>query len=287
MTTTSRSRARRFLGRYAVATDHDQDRIRVWQLFSPALIHWLTEAAPPRFSFELQDGALCCFVPGFLAEEAELDALCAAAGRIHDRVLELAAAAPTTAAAGPTRSTMIEAELAAHPLARPPQSVWAAARAFGWWGLVNGRSWRLGAEAFFRAYARGQGFTRIDDATFRAGGHMTTPIPGEITQVAAGRLEPGDGPPAWLVLAKENAPGSGWATLVVDPPNRDRLYAFVGLAETEAAERDGFHVAADDRSLIVFKPDRGPRRRSRRELDPFLETARVVARASISAAGPA
>ena len=125
----------RFLGRYAVATDHDQDRIRVWQLFSPALIDWLTEAAPPRFSFELQDGALCCFVPGFLAEEAELDALCAAAGRIHDRVLELAAAAPTTAAAGPTRSTMIEAELAAHPFARPPQSVWAAARAFGWWGL--------------------------------------------------------------------------------------------------------------------------------------------------------
>ena len=75
--------------------------------------------------------------------------------------------------------------------------------------------------------------------------------------------------------------------LIVDPPNRDRLYAFVGMPETAAAEQDGFQIAADDRSLIVFKPDRGPRARSKRALDEFLRVAREVARASIAAAaGP-
>ena len=71
----------RFLERYAVSTDHDQDQIAVWQLFSPGIIQWLTEEAPERFSFELQDGALACFVPGYVADEDELDALCAAAAR--------------------------------------------------------------------------------------------------------------------------------------------------------------------------------------------------------------
>ena len=276
----------RFLERYCVVTDNDQDPLRSWQLFSPALIDWLTDKAPARFSFELQDGALCCFVPEYLTAEAELAELCAAADRVNDRVRELGAAAPSTAATARTRAAIIEAELAAHPFASPPASVWAAAREFGWWGLVTGRSWRLGAEAFFRAYAAGQGFTRIDDARFRAGAHLTTPMPGEITQIAAGRLDRGAGPPAWLVLTKDEAAGSGWMALVVDPPNRDRLYAFVGLPETAAAEQDGFQIAADDRSLIVFKPDRGARARSKRVLDEFLRTAREVARASIAAAGP-
>ena len=129
----------RFLERYRVVTDNDQEPLRTWQLFSAALIDWLTDKAPARFSFELQDGALCCFVPGYLTAEAEL------------------------------------AEL--HPFASLPASVWAAAREFGWWGLVTGRSWRLGAEAFFRAYAAGQGFTRIDDSRFRAGAHLTTRCP--------------------------------------------------------------------------------------------------------------
>jgi hypothetical protein len=275
----------RFLERYAVATDSDQDQLRAWQLFSPALIHWLTEDAPSRFSFELQEGALCCFVAGLLTDEGRVDELCAAAARVHRRVDELAESGGRTASARPTRAALVDAELAARPFGEAPASVARAARAFGLWGLVTGRGWRLGAEAFFRAYARDRGFARIDHATFRAGGHLSTPIPGEITQIGAGRLEGESGPPTWLVLTKDR-PGSGWMVLVVDPPNRDLLYSFVGLPETAAAEADGFEVAADDRSLIVFKPDGGPRRRSRAALDAFLEPARRVAHAAIEAAGP-
>ena len=53
-----------FLAEYRLAADHDQDQLRVWQLFSPRLIQWLTDDAPEGFSFELQDGALCCVVRG-------------------------------------------------------------------------------------------------------------------------------------------------------------------------------------------------------------------------------
>lgn len=64
-----------FLRRFALSTDHDQDQdqLAVWQLFDPSLIEWLTEQAPPRFSFELQDGALSCFVPDFTADPDRLD----------------------------------------------------------------------------------------------------------------------------------------------------------------------------------------------------------------------
>ncbi|MBA3865481.1 MAG: hypothetical protein H0X42_03895 [Solirubrobacterales bacterium] len=62
-----------FLERYEVSTDHDQDQLSVWQLFDPSLIQWLTAEAPAGFSFELQDGAPSCFVPGFTADEAASD----------------------------------------------------------------------------------------------------------------------------------------------------------------------------------------------------------------------
>jgi hypothetical protein len=78
--------------------------------------------------------------------------------------------------------------------------------------------------------------------------------------------------------------GSGWIALVVDLPNRDLLFAFVGLPETAAAEAEGVEVIADDRSLIVYRPDGGPRRRDRETLDAFLATARDVAHATIKAA---
>ena len=39
-----------FLRRYRLSTDHDQDQLRVWQLFSPGLIRWLTDSAPRDFS---------------------------------------------------------------------------------------------------------------------------------------------------------------------------------------------------------------------------------------------
>ena len=83
-----------FLRRYALRTDHDQDQVRAWQLFDPALIEWLTGEAPDDFSFELQNGALCGFVPGALAAADRLDALCEATARVHARVLEIGTAPP-------------------------------------------------------------------------------------------------------------------------------------------------------------------------------------------------
>ena len=273
----------RFLERYAVATDHDQDKLVAWQLFSPGLIHWLTEEAPPRFSFELQDGALCCFVPGSVSSEHELDELCAAAGRLHARVLELAAANPAVAATAPTRASMVDAELAAHPFDAPPSSVFAAARGFGLWGLITGRSWRLGAEAFFRLYAAANGFTRIDDAEFRAA-HIQTPFPGEVTQIASGRIAAAA---AWLILTKDPGGGFGWIVLVADAPNPMYLFAAHGLPEIAQAEEGDTEVITDDRSIIVFKPDRGPRSRTRQRLDSVLNTARTVVEAAVAAAAEA
>ena len=74
------------VGRYEISTDHDQDQVRAWQLFDPSVIRWLVDGAPDDFSFELQDGALCGFVPGALGEAGELDALCEATATVHTRV---------------------------------------------------------------------------------------------------------------------------------------------------------------------------------------------------------
>ena len=78
------------VGRYEISTDHDQDQVRAWQLFDPSVIRWLVDGAPDDFSFELQDGALCGFVPGALGEAGELDALCEATATVHTRVVEIA-----------------------------------------------------------------------------------------------------------------------------------------------------------------------------------------------------
>ena len=79
--------------RYRLQTDHDADQVRVWQLFDPDLVDWLTREAPPDFSFELQDGALCCFVPGVVSDLGGLEKLTAAARRVYERVGEIAAGA--------------------------------------------------------------------------------------------------------------------------------------------------------------------------------------------------
>ena len=94
-----------FLARYAVSTDADQDQLAVWQLFSPGLIDWLTSEAPAGFSFELQDGALACFVPGYVTEPAALDALCTGAARVFAQVEQIDGdgrpRTPTAVARGP------------------------------------------------------------------------------------------------------------------------------------------------------------------------------------------
>jgi len=78
-----------FLKRYALFTDSDQEQNAVWRIFAPTLIDWLTHQAPEDFSFELQDGALCCFVPGTLEEATEIDALCEASARVLREVTRI------------------------------------------------------------------------------------------------------------------------------------------------------------------------------------------------------
>ena len=124
----------KFLARYEVSTDHDQGQLKVWQIFSPGLIAWLTEEAPAGFSFELQDGALCCFVPGLTADPAELDALCAGAARVHSRIAEIEGSGAATSGDG-TRADLVDRQLAEHPLNEVVES--AAGTAAEWTAPVR------------------------------------------------------------------------------------------------------------------------------------------------------
>ena len=178
-----------FLERYALSTDHDQDQIAVWQLFGPKLIDWLTDQAPGDFSFELQDGALCCFVPGFVDDPEQLDGLCHAAGRVFRGMAEIERERTERSGPGgvPSRDAALEQELAAHPFRSPPKSTKAAAKEFRRGPLLGDRSWKLGSEAFFRAHALARGFQPIALSAFRAG-HIQTALPGLLAHVAQGPL---------------------------------------------------------------------------------------------------
>jgi hypothetical protein len=271
----------RFLRRYRLATDHDQDQLRVWQLFSPALADWLADEAPPDFSFELQDGALCCFVPGEVTDPDRLDQLCLAAAHVLERVNELAAAAPTTAQTMPgSRDSIIDAELARHPFDSPPKSVLAASRAFGVSPFGGGRAGRLGAEAFFREYSAARGFRRLDESAFRAS-HYGVTLVGEITQVSVGRLE-GIDYDAFLIWTTDED-GTGWSSVVLDVGEEVNTFAFAGLPETEAAEAKDINVTGNPESVIVFKADGSTRRRTAKRLDAFLAEATTLLDATVAA----
>jgi hypothetical protein len=270
-----------FLARYRLATDHDQDQLRVWQLFSPAMIDWLTAEAPAGFSFELQEGALCCFVPRVIGDGPGLDRLCDAAGRVRARVVELAQGAPSTAPARRTRREMIDAELAARPFAKPPRSVFAAARRFGWWGLVTGHSWRLGLEAFFRAYAATIGFERIEEGAFRAS-HFGTPVPGEITQVASGRLAGIDHDAYLLFTQLEEIKSGGFSVIVCDREPDSNTFAFATLPPEQKAEARELEITGTNDTNIVWRADT-VRRRNADALDDFVEDARRLLIATIAA----
>jgi hypothetical protein len=262
----------RFLERYAVSTDADQDQVSVWQLFSPGLIDWLTTAAPAGFSFELQDGALCCFVPGYVAEAAALDALCAGAARVFARVAQIESGGASGTPRDGTREDTLDRELAAHPFTTPPKNVKAAAKEFRSGLTLGDRAWALGGEAFFRSHTAALGFDPVATSAYRAA-HLTTFLPG-ILQSAAGATLPG-GEEAFLVLTNsEDYDDMGWSNLVVtlDSPLR-------GLALTartprgDAAERGSMMVGTDGRSLILSSLDGGPRDRSGAELQAFFAAA--------------
>lgn len=267
-----RLESNRFLERYAVSTDHDQDQIAVWQLFSPSLIQWLTEEAPERFSFELQDGALACFVPGYTADADELDALCAAATRVFTRVAAIDGPGHDGAAPGDgTRRSRVERELADHPFAGPPPSVKAAAKEFRHGLRLGDQAWALGAEAFFRAQAALAGFEPIAGDVYRAA-HLDTFLPGVFTRAAQGRLAGGE--EAFLVLTdSEDYDDMGWTNLVVPTSPLAALALAQSVPRGDTATRGTMQVGADGRSLILSTLDGGRRERTAEEFAAFLAAA--------------
>jgi hypothetical protein len=77
-----------FNRRYLLAVLAGQDPGLVRELFSPALIAWLTREPPAGFSFELNQGNLTVALPGHLGDAAELDRLLALAGAVRSRIVE-------------------------------------------------------------------------------------------------------------------------------------------------------------------------------------------------------
>lgn len=266
----------KFLERYAVSTDHDQDQLAVWQLFSPSLISWLTEEAPEHFSFELQDGALACFIPGYTADEAELDALCAAAARVFARVTAIDGPGHGATSAEGTRQGTVERELAEHPFAKPPESVKAAAKSFRHGLLLGDQAWALGAEAFFRAQAALVGFEPIDLGAYRAG-HMDTFLPGILARAAQGRTQAGES--ALLVLTdSEDYDDMGWTNLVVEVESPFQALALAqSVPRGDTSEKGVMQVGADGRSLILTTLDGGRRSRTAEELSRFYAAATELA----------
>jgi hypothetical protein len=277
-----------FLQRYVVTVDHDQDQVRAWQLFDPALIDWLTNEAPAEFSFELQDGALCCFVPGMATEAGALDAICLATARIRDRAAELGgepgAAARWIGRDEPTRAEIVERELAEHPFDQPPKSVKAAARKFGGL-LIDDEAWELGAEAFFRAHAGALGLERIEPGGFRAA-HMTATVPGQVTQAAHGPI-PGAGVDGYLLFTTDTDPAwqnVGWLVLVTELEPMDNGFAFSVLPAFTAAEKEhDLTTSADAQHLLMWQPG-SPHDRSAKQLHDFLDLAGPLLGQAVAAA---
>jgi hypothetical protein len=265
-----------FLERYAVSTDHDQDQLAVWQLFSPGIIQWLTEEAPERFSFELQDGALACFEPGYVADEDELDALCAAAGRVFARVAAIDGHGRAAVPGEDSGRGQVERELAEHPFAAPPQSVKAAAKSFRQGLRLGDRAWALGAEAFFREQAAVVGFEPIGTAAYRAV-NLGTFLPGVLARAARGQVESGE--KAFLVLTDSgDYDDMGWTNLIVEAASPLRALALAGsVPRGDTSERGTMQVGADGRSLILTTLDGGRRGREAEEFATFFATATQLA----------
>jgi hypothetical protein len=82
---------------YEIFTAKEQDQNFLRQVFSPTFIVWLTDEAPDKFAFELEDGVLCCNVKGHKKSSTELDGMRGAAShiaaRLRDEIREGATAA--------------------------------------------------------------------------------------------------------------------------------------------------------------------------------------------------
>ena len=75
-----------FNQRYRLFTLVGEDTMFLYELFSPALISWLTSSVPAGFGFELNDGNLGVFVPGHIEDPGELEGLCSLASSLGDRI---------------------------------------------------------------------------------------------------------------------------------------------------------------------------------------------------------
>jgi hypothetical protein len=73
---------------YEIFASKEQDQNFLRQLFSPTFIVWLTDEAPEKFAFELEDGVLCCNVKGHKKSAVELDGMRGAASRVAARIRE-------------------------------------------------------------------------------------------------------------------------------------------------------------------------------------------------------
>lgn len=267
-----------FLRRYALFTDTDQDELSVWRLFAPSLIDWLTADAPEGFSFELQDGALCGFVPGTLSADAEIDALCEASARVLKEVSRIGegdgGGALRPAAEG-TRRSKVDEELAKHPFGTPPKTVKAAAKAFRRGPFIGDEAWKLGAEAFFREHARAAGFERIEPSEFR-GSHMDTFLPGVLAHVGKGPFGR-SGAEAFLIFTNaENYEDMGWTYIVAAVRSQADLAAVATLPMAINPERGKIGGSTDGRSVFMSTLDGGAQDRSAEELDAFFGSCRAL-----------
>jgi hypothetical protein len=267
-----------FLRRYALYVDNDQDELSVWRLFAPSLIDWLTEEAPEGFSFELQEGALCCFVPGSLAAVVDLDRLCEAAARVLEEISKLGsgpAAPPPQAGVPPaeagSRRSRVDKELTEHHFDEPPKSVKAAAKAFGRGPFIGDDAWKLGAEAFFRQQIAAVGLQRLEPSEFRAS-HMETVLPGFLAHAAKGPLGSAEAEIILVLTNSEDFDDMGWSLLVVDIQAAAIELATSGLPSGVSSERGVVEASSDGRSLLVSSLDGGAKGRNAAELGAFLRT---------------
>ena len=73
---------------YEIFSNKDQDQNFLRQLLSPTFIVWMTDEAPEKFAFELEDGVLCCNVKGHKKSAGDLDRMRGSAAHIAKRVRE-------------------------------------------------------------------------------------------------------------------------------------------------------------------------------------------------------
>ena len=71
---------------YEIFTTKGQDQNWLRQLFSPTFVVWLTDSAPEKFAFELEDGVLCCNVKGHHKDASHLDGLRSASAAVAMRI---------------------------------------------------------------------------------------------------------------------------------------------------------------------------------------------------------